>query len=83
MEQWQFLDRSKHARDLDFDRMITVVSGLPRSGTSMMMQMLEAGGLEVATDGQRAPDRHNQRGYFELEATKRLREDASFLDSAV
>lgn len=52
---------------------ITVVTGLPRSGTSMMMQVLWAGGMEVATDGARAADESNPRGYFELEAVKQLR----------
>jgi hypothetical protein len=52
---------------------ITVVTGLPRSGTSMMMQVLRAGGMEVATDSLRAADESNPRGYFELEAVKRLR----------
>lgn len=52
--------------------MITVVSGLPRSGTSVMMQMLAAGGLEVLTDGQRAADANNPRGYFEWEKAKSL-----------
>jgi hypothetical protein len=50
--------------------MITVVSGLPRSGTSMMMQMLEAGGLPPLTDRQRAADEDNPRGYYELEQVK-------------
>ncbi|HEX8451658.1 MAG TPA: hypothetical protein VF647_06155 [Longimicrobium sp.] len=53
---------------------ITVVTGVPRSGTSMMMQMLRAGGMPVATDGVRAPDEDNPRGYLELEAVKELRE---------
>ena len=66
-------------RPLDPSRTITVVSGLPRSGTSMMMQMLEAAGLEVATDGERRADTDNPNGYYELEAVKRLRADASFL----
>lgn len=52
---------------------ITVVTGLPRSGTSMMMQVLRAGGMEVATDSLRVADESNPRGYFELEAVKRLR----------
>lgn len=55
------------------DDEITIVSGLPRSGTSLMMQMLQAGGMLVATDGVRAADEDNPRGYFELEAVKRLR----------
>jgi hypothetical protein len=51
---------------------IVVVSGLPRSGTSMMMRMLEAGGLEILTDGQRGADVDNPKGYYELERIKDL-----------
>jgi hypothetical protein len=51
---------------------ITVVSGLPRSGTSLMMQMLAAGGMPVLTDGERQPDADNPRGYFEWERIKLL-----------
>ena len=51
---------------------ITVVSGLPRSGTSMAMKMLEAGGMAVLTDGARQADEQNPNGYFELEAVKGL-----------
>jgi hypothetical protein len=54
---------------------IIVVSGLPRSGTSMMMKMLAEGGLPVLTDAQRAADDDNPEGYFELETVKRLPED--------
>ena len=61
---------------------ITVVSGLPRSGTSLMMQMLEAGGLEVMTDQQRAADDDNPRGYYELESVKRLRKDNTWVSDA-
>lgn len=52
--------------------MITVVSGIPRSGTSLMMQMMAAGGMPVLTDGQRSADANNPRGYFELESVKSL-----------
>ena len=69
-------------RSLDPDRTITVVSGLPRSGTSMMMQMLSAAGLPIATDDRRIADDDNPKGYYELEAVKTLREDASFLAEA-
>ena len=55
-----------------YGRPIVVVSGLPRSGTSMAMKMLHAGGLEVMTDGLRAADESNPKGYFELEAVKEL-----------
>ena len=61
---------------------ITVVSGLPRSGTSLMMQMLHAGGLPTLSDGLRAADENNQRGYFEFEPVKRLRSDSSWLPQA-
>jgi hypothetical protein len=61
---------------------ITVVSGLPRSGTSLMMQMLHAGGLPVRSDGQRTADENNQRGYFEYEPVKRLRSDSAWLPQA-
>lgn len=53
--------------------MITVVSGLPRSGTSMMMNMLYAGGMDIVTDGFRKPDADNPNGYFECERVKKLR----------
>src|SRR5512142_1929392 len=55
-------------------RTIVVVSGLPRSGTSMMMKMLSEGGLEVLTDSIRAADEDNPNGYFELEVVKQLAE---------
>ena len=61
---------------------ITVVSGLPRSGTSLMMQMLAAGGLPPLTDGIRAPDEDNPRGYLEFEPVKRTRQDPSWVSSA-
>lgn len=51
---------------------IVVVSGLPRSGTSLMMKMLAAGGLPLLTDGLRVPDEDNPEGYFELEQVKKL-----------
>jgi hypothetical protein len=63
-------------------KVITVVSGLPRSGTSMMMQVLEAGGMEVLTDDIRRGDEDNPKGYYELEAVKRLAKDQSCLDQA-
>jgi len=62
---------------------ITVVSGLPRSGTSLMMQMLTAGGIPPLTDSLRTPDADNPRGYFELEKVKQLRQDKSWMPEAV
>jgi hypothetical protein len=52
--------------------MITVVSGVPRSGTSLMMRMLAAGGMDILTDGLRGADEGNPRGYFEWEPIKGL-----------
>jgi tetratricopeptide (TPR) repeat protein len=53
------------------DDEIVIVSGLPRSGTSMLMQMLAAGGVPILTDGKRAADEDNPRGYLEYAAAKR------------
>lgn len=61
---------------------VIIVSGLPRSGTSMMMQMLDNGGLEVLTDKQRRPDKDNPKGYYEYERVKSLPEDADWLEKA-
>ena len=51
---------------------ITIVSGLPRSGTSMLMKMLEAGGMELLTDQIRTADLDNPKGYYEYERVKKL-----------
>jgi hypothetical protein len=61
---------------------LTIVSGLPRSGTSLMMKMLEAGGLPVLVDGVRTADVDNPRGYYEFEPVKRLKEDTSWVAPA-
>jgi Sulfotransferase domain len=61
------------------DSEIIIVSGLPRSGTSLMMQMLENGGVEVVTDNIRVADTDNPRGYYELEKAKKIKHDASWL----
>ena len=62
--------------------MITVVSGLPRSGTSLMMQMLAAGGMPVLTDGQRQADADNPRGYYEWERIKLLPQQPDCIQEA-
>jgi hypothetical protein len=61
---------------------IIVVSGLPRSGTSMMMQMCVAGGLEPLIDQKRKADEDNPKGYYELEVVKGLEKDKSWLPDA-
>lgn len=58
---------------------VIVVSGLPRSGTSLMMQMLQSGGIEIVTDKIREADADNPRGYMEYEAVKDLNSDKSWL----
>lgn len=55
-------------------RPVVIVSGLPRSGTSMMMKMLAEGGLEVVSDALRVADDDNPNGYFEFERVKQLGE---------
>ena len=62
-------------RRLRYGKPIVVVSGLPRSGTSMAMKMLEAGGLPLVTDGQRRADEDNPKGYFEYEPVMNLAAD--------
>lgn len=64
------------------DEPIYIVSGLPRSGTSMMMRMLEAGGLETVVDNIRTADDDNPRGYYEFETVKKIEEDTSWLPDA-
>ena len=64
------------------EEMIVIVSGLPRSGTSMMMKMLKAGGLEILTDEIRTADDDNPKGYYEFERVKQLEQDTGWLPDA-
>jgi hypothetical protein len=64
------------------ERDILIVSGLPRSGTSMMMRMLAHGGVPLYTDGSRKPDEDNPRGYFEAVEASRLAVDQSWVPRA-
>ncbi len=61
---------------------ITIVAGLPRSGTSMMMQAIEAGGIPALTDGIREKDVDNPKGYYEFEAVKKTRADSFWVTEA-
>jgi len=63
------IEPSAHAYAKPF---VTIVSGLPRSGTSMMMQILKAGGMRIFSDDERAADEHNPWGYYETEKVKQL-----------
>ena len=61
---------------------VTIVTGLPRSGTSLMMQLLNKSSLEILSDGIRQKDISNPEGYYELEAVKGIVRDNSFLKDA-
>ena len=61
---------------------ITIVSGLPRSGTSLMMQVLEAGGLPILKDDIREADADNPKGYYEFERVKQVAQDPAWLKDA-
>lgn len=67
---------------MPLDSEIVIVSGLPRSGTSLMMQMLDRGGIPAVTDAIRAADRDNPRGYYEFERVKKTKQDSSWLPDA-
>jgi hypothetical protein len=71
-------------RRLRFGEPVVVVSGLPRSGTSMIMKMLDAGGLPLVTDSLRVADEDNPKGYYEFERVKDLaaEKDKSYLQQA-
>lgn len=78
-----FLRRLLQGNQGDEANAIVVVSGLPRSGTSMMMKMLEAGGIPPLTDEIREADADNPRGYFEFERVKKLEKgDTAWLPQA-
>ncbi len=72
-----------HLSQFECMSVVTIVTGLPRSGTSLMMQILEKSSLEILTDGIRQKDNNNPEGYFELDAVKGIVKDNSFLKSAV
>ncbi len=63
-----------YKRNTTTSEFVTLVSGLPRSGTSMMMRMLETGGMSVLTDHLRVPDESNPKGYYELERVMQLQD---------
>jgi hypothetical protein len=76
----QDLRDSKAARPEKAARpFVTIVSGLPRSGTSLMMRMLESGGMPVLVDNVRSADEDNPRGYYEYEPVKALKNDHSWV----
>jgi len=71
-------------REIMAKEYVVVVSGLPRSGTSMMMKMLEAGGQDILTDNLREADANNPKGYYEFERVKQLKDgDFTWLPDAI
>jgi thioredoxin len=62
---------------------ITIVSGLPRSGTSLMMRMLNVGGIPALCDEHRTPDANNPNGYYEFESVKSIQDYGDWIDRAV
>jgi hypothetical protein len=65
---------SRQSKEQDRPKPVYIVSGLPRSGTSMMMKMLSSGGLPVVMDSIRQADEDNPNGYFEIELSKKLKD---------
>jgi predicted AlkP superfamily phosphohydrolase/phosphomutase/tetratricopeptide (TPR) repeat protein len=65
-------------REMEF----TIVSGLPRSGTSLMMQILRAGGMELMHDGKRTADEDNLEGYWEWEEIMALKKNPRVIEKA-
>jgi hypothetical protein len=77
-----FTRPKEHTREFQKALMITIVSGLPRSGTSLMMQMLAAGGMPILSDGERRADADNPKGYLEWERIKQLPKDPGCIAEA-
>ena len=75
----QFIDKnsSKHRKG-----QIVIISGLPRSGTSLMMQILNEGGVEALTDNNRKADKSNPKGYFEYDPVMAIHKDNTWLGKA-
>ncbi|MBO6879178.1 alkaline phosphatase family protein [Winogradskyella sp.] len=78
-EKISFKDKSSRTYKKD---QIVIVSGLPRSGTSLMMQMLNAAGLDILTDENRSADASNPKGYYEYEPVMSLHKDNTWLAKA-
>lgn len=76
----QFETAIYHTKNIKLDNPIIIVSGLPRSGTSVMMQMLAQGGFPIFTDNLRTADESNKKGYYEHEAVKSLARNNKWVD---
>lgn len=84
IEEWNMLgsDVNKQKEYVYRENQIVIVSGLPRSGTSLMMQMLAKGGVEILTDENRKADTSNPKGYYEYDPVMSIHKDNSWLDKA-
>jgi tetratricopeptide (TPR) repeat protein len=78
-EKLEFKDKASNRFK---NNQIVIVSGLPRSGTSLMMQMLDKGGIKALTDNKRKPDNSNPKGYYEYEPVMAIKRDNSWLANA-
>ena len=76
------IDRQKAEYDAIEPKEFLIVSGLPRSGTSLMMQILRAGGIEPLTDAKRAADEDNPEGYWEWDDIKKLPKNPRLIEQA-
>jgi predicted AlkP superfamily phosphohydrolase/phosphomutase/tetratricopeptide (TPR) repeat protein len=84
-DQLNDMDKAKQHQDFlekNIKGTVTIVSGLPRSGTSMMMQMLDKGGMDILTDEKRQADNNNPKGYYEFEHVKGMKSDVSWMPQA-
>ncbi|MGV6830724.1 MAG: alkaline phosphatase family protein [bacterium] len=82
VEKKQFENSSIIRANEYHEDQIVIVSGLPRSGTSLMMQMIHHGGIEALTDDNRKADISNPKGYFEYDPVMALYKDNSWLHKA-
>lgn len=84
IEEWSMLgnDVDKEKEYAYRENQIVIVSGLPRSGTSLMMQMLAKGGVEILTDENRKADTSNPKGYYEYDPVMSIHKDNTWLDKA-
>lgn len=82
IEEWHMLRKNddKEKNHIYRENQITIVSGLPRSGTSLMMQMLAKGGIDILTDENRKADTSNPKGYYEYDPVMSIHKDNSWLD---
>ena len=76
------LAQAREASSLPPEQEFVLVSGLPRSGTSLMMQMLKAGGMDLMSDGLRGADEDNPAGYWEWEDIKMLPQQPLVIERA-